>query len=79
MYLHLFIVATGSPYKRRLVLVILDDSARYRVVVVVVTSQFYVPPASERGHYGVDIPASHGGGRPQVPLRAIFRLERAPG
>jgi hypothetical protein len=47
--------------------------------VVVVISQFYVPPASLRGHYGVEIPAFHGGGRPQVPLRAIFRLERAPG
>ncbi len=33
---------------------------------------FYVPPASLRGHYGVDIPAFYDGGRPQVPLRAIF-------
>jgi hypothetical protein len=48
-------------------------------IFVVVFSQFYVPPASLRGHYGADIPAFHGGGRPQVPLRAIFRLERAPG
>jgi hypothetical protein len=58
-------VKTHSPHKA--------------VVVVVVISQFYVPPASLRGYYGVDIPAFHGGGRPQVPLRAIFRLERAPG
>jgi hypothetical protein len=49
------------------------------LVVVVVISQFHVPSASLQGYYGVDIPAFHGGGRPQVPLRAIFRLERAPG
>ena len=47
--------------------------------VVVVISQFYVPPASLRGHYGVDIPAFYGGGRPQVPLRAIFMLEGGSG
>jgi hypothetical protein len=40
------------------------------VYLVVVISQFYIPTASLRGHYGVDLPAFHGGGRPQVPLRA---------
>jgi hypothetical protein len=51
-----------------------------RVRCALMISMFNVLPRLKRFAFmGVDIPAFHGGGRPQVPLRAIFRLERAPG